>query len=50
MYSFEPTEEQKMLMEAVGKFANNDLRPAAREAEESSELSKKLINKGWELG
>src|SRR6185369_8198479 len=39
-----------MLMEAVGKFANNDLRPAARAAEESSELSKELINKGWELG
>jgi len=50
MYSFEPTQEQHMLMEAVGKFANNDLRPAARAAEESSELSKELINKGWELG
>ena len=50
MYSFEPTEEQQMLVEAVGKFAINDLRPAAREAEERSELSKKLVNKGWELG
>jgi acyl-CoA dehydrogenase len=50
MYSFEPTEEQQMLMEAVGKFATNDLRPAAREAEESSDLPKKLVTKGWELG
>ncbi len=50
MYSFDPTEEQQMLVEAVGKFAVNDLRPAAHEAEESSELSKRLINKGWELG
>jgi len=50
MYSFEPTEEQHMLMDAVGKFANNNLRPAGREAEESHELSEKLINKGWELG
>ena len=50
MYSFEPTEEQQMLVEAVGKFADNDLRPAAREAEESGELSKKLVRKGWEIG
>ncbi len=26
MYSFEPTEEQQMLVEAVGKYAVNDLR------------------------
>ncbi len=28
MYSFEPTEEQQMLVEAVGKYAVNDLRSA----------------------
>lgn len=50
MYSFEPTEEQQMLVEAVGKYAANDLRSAAREAEEGGELPKKLVNKGWELG
>jgi len=50
MYSFEPNEEQQMLMDAVGKYAGNDLRPAAHEAEESRELPKKLISKGWELG
>ncbi|HET9909953.1 MAG TPA: acyl-CoA dehydrogenase family protein, partial [Anaerolineales bacterium] len=50
MYSFDPTEEQQMLMEAVGKFATNDLRPAAHEAEENRELQKKMLNKGWELG
>lgn len=50
MYSFDPTEEQQMLIEAVNKFAANDLRPAAREAEESKELPQKLIDKGWELG
>lgn len=50
MYSFEPTEEQQMLVEAVGKYAVNDLRLAAREAEESGELPKKLVRKGWELG
>ncbi|MBN2116212.1 MAG: acyl-CoA dehydrogenase family protein [Anaerolineales bacterium] len=50
MYSFEPTEEQQMLVEAVGKYAGNDLRTAARDAEEGGELSKKLISKGWEIG
>ncbi len=50
MYSFDPSEEQQMLMDAVGKYAENDLRPAAREAEESCELPRKLISKGWELG
>lgn len=50
MYSFDPTEEQQMLVEAVGKYAVNDLRVAAREAEEGGELPKKLVSKGWELG
>jgi acyl-CoA dehydrogenase len=50
MYSFEPTEEQQMLVEAVGKYAVNDLRTAAREAEEGGGLPKKLVSKGWEIG
>lgn len=50
MYSFDPTEEQQMLVDAVKKFAANDLRPAAHAAEESCELPQKLVNRGWELG
>jgi acyl-CoA dehydrogenase len=50
MYSFEPTEEQQMLVEAVGKYAVNDLRAAAREAEEGGGLPGKLVSKGWEIG
>jgi len=50
MYSFDPTEEQQMLIDAVNKYAVNDLRAAAHDAEESRELPKKLISKGWELG
>ena len=50
MYSFEPNEEQQMLIDAVGKYAANDLRTAAHDAEESREMPQKLINKGWELG
>jgi len=50
MYSFEPNEEQQMLVDAVGKYAINDLRPAAHDAEEARELPGKLVSKGWELG
>lgn len=50
MYSFEPNEEQHMLVDAVGRYALNDLRPTAHDNEEDHVLPKKLINKGWELG
>jgi alkylation response protein AidB-like acyl-CoA dehydrogenase len=50
MYSFEPTDEQQMLVEAVGKYAINDLRAAAREAEEAGQLPGKVVGKGWEIG
>jgi alkylation response protein AidB-like acyl-CoA dehydrogenase len=50
MYSFDPTEEQQMLVEAVGKYAANDLRIAARDAEEGGQLPGKIVSKGWEIG
>lgn len=50
MYSFEPSDEQKMLIDAVKRYANSDLREAAREADEESHLPPELIEKGWELG
>ena len=50
MYSFNPTEEQNRLTEAINRYAKTDLRPAAREAEESGKLPNQLLKKGWELG
>jgi acyl-CoA dehydrogenase len=50
MYSFEPSEEQQMLVDAVGKYAGNYLRAAAHDMEETAELQMKLVEKGWELG
>jgi len=50
MYSFDPTEEQQMLVDAIQRYATNDLRTRMRDAEEEAELSAKMINKGWELG
>lgn len=50
MYSFEPDDEQKMLIDAVQRFAFNDLRPAARDADETGHMPESVIEKGWELG
>jgi len=50
MYSFEPSEEQKMLVDAVRRFAVDDLRTASRDADEEGQLPLSLIEKGWELG
>ncbi len=49
MYSFEPTDEQKMLMDAARRYAA-ELRAAGREAEEGGALPPRLISKGWEIG
>lgn len=50
MYSFEPNEEQKMLIDVAKRYAESDLRPAAHEAEEERGFDQKVIEKGWELG
>ena len=50
MYSFEPSDEQKMLVDAIQRYALNDLRRAAHDADENSQLPIQLIEKGWELG
>ncbi len=50
MYGFAPTDEQKMLVDAFGRYSKGDLRPAARDAEEDRTLPPSLIEKGWELG
>ncbi len=50
MYGFTPTDEQKMLIDTVVRFAKNDLRAAGHDAEEAKTLPKKLVGKGWELG
>lgn len=50
MYSFQPSDEQRMLMEAARRLAENDLRPAAHDADEQEQLPAGLIERGWELG
>lgn len=50
MYGFTPTDEQKMLIDTVVRYAKNDLRAAGHDADEEKSLPKKLVGKGWEVG
>ena len=50
MYSFEPSEEQQMLVDAIRRYAINDLRAKAHDADEEASLPPELVEKGWELG
>jgi len=50
MYSFEPTEEQKMLIDAIKRYASSDLRLKAHDADEQGEFPANLVEKGWQLG
>lgn len=50
MYSFEPNEEQKMLVDTISRYAASDLRAKAHDADEEFMLPPALVEKGWELG
>lgn len=50
MYSFEPSDEQKMLVDAIHRYAAGDLRAKAHDADEEGGFPPALIEKGWELG
>jgi len=50
MLSFNPSEEQQMLIDAIAKYAVNDVRKIAHEADEHSELPRDVVRKGWEIG
>lgn len=50
MYSFDPSEDQKTLVDAVRRFASRELRPAMRPSDEAGALPAALTRAGWELG
>jgi hypothetical protein len=49
-FDLTPDDEQKMIVETVGEFAAEVLRPAARQADESASYPKDLVAKAAELG
>ncbi|MFZ1122240.1 MAG: acyl-CoA dehydrogenase family protein [Candidatus Binataceae bacterium] len=50
MLSFELSEEQQMIRDTVGAFAREQIRPAARPADESGEIPAALVAQAWQLG
>jgi acyl-CoA dehydrogenase len=50
MLSFTPSDEQKMLVDAIAKFAQGDVRSAAHDADEDNHFTPEILKKGWELG
>ena len=50
MISFDLSDEQKMVRDTVAAFAVEQIRPAARTADESGLIPSELLAKAWELG
>jgi alkylation response protein AidB-like acyl-CoA dehydrogenase len=50
MYSFDPTDDQKIMMEAVKKLASKEFRSRMSDADEKSEPAGEWMQAGWELG
>jgi alkylation response protein AidB-like acyl-CoA dehydrogenase len=50
MISFQPSDEQQLVRDSVAAFAAEQIRPAAREADESGEIPEGLVQQAWQLG
>ena len=50
MIDFELSDEQQMIRDSVGAFAIEQMRPAAREADETGAVATALIEQLWQLG
>ncbi|HEX2907020.1 MAG TPA: acyl-CoA dehydrogenase family protein [Phototrophicaceae bacterium] len=50
MASFTPTDEQQLLVETMRRYAANDMRAVAHDADEASQPPLAVIQTGWEMG
>jgi alkylation response protein AidB-like acyl-CoA dehydrogenase len=50
MFDLELTDEQKLVHETVASFAREEIRPIARECDESGSIPEALVEQGYELG
>lgn len=50
MYSYNMTDEQRMLTDTVNRFATRTMRKVYREAEEEGAIPAGIVDTGWELG
>jgi len=50
MVSFQPTEEQQLIRDTVASFVREQIRPVARDADESGQIPSALVQQAWDLG
>ncbi|MEJ2109569.1 MAG: acyl-CoA dehydrogenase family protein [Acidobacteriota bacterium] len=50
MFSFEPTDDQKMVLDEAKKLAEREFRPRMRDNDETGEPAPEWIQEGWKLG
>ncbi len=50
MVSFTPTEDQQLLVDTINRYALNDIRKIAHEADESGEAPLNVVKTGWQIG
>jgi acyl-CoA dehydrogenase len=50
MYSFDPSEEQQMIVDTAREFARKEMAPKAHDADEAAKLPQGFLEQAWELG
>lgn len=50
MVSFTPTDEQQQLMDIIRRYAVNDVRAVAHEADETGKIPEGVVETGWQIG
>lgn len=50
MFDLELTDEQQLVRDTVASFAQNEIRPAAREADESGSIPQSIVDQAFDLG
>lgn len=50
MFDLELTEEQQLVRDTVASFAQNEIRPVARDSDESGSIPQSVIDQSFELG
>jgi alkylation response protein AidB-like acyl-CoA dehydrogenase len=50
MLDFRPDEEQKMLVDYIGRYARERVRKVFRDAEEGGTIPQEIVQAGWDIG
>ncbi|MDG2308127.1 MAG: acyl-CoA dehydrogenase family protein [Candidatus Binatia bacterium] len=50
MFDLELTEEQQLVRDTVSSFAENEIRPIARDSDESGSIPQSVVDQGFDLG